>query len=334
MNIRFFIKAQNTLKKVLIVEDSKLTRDMVKDTLIDKDFAVVEATDGLEGIRIAYEEIPDLIILDVIMPRMDGISLCKILTQGSETRDIPIIMLTSRTSPTDVKDGLEAGAVDYIKKPFDSIELIARVQSALRFKSYKTKIDSLKAKLSELSTTDDLTNLKNAGFFWDYLNREVNKISRLAKPLSLIIMDINNFKEVNDNFGHLVGDRVIKKIATILTVNLRKYDLLARYGGEEFVVVLIDTDENDAFKVAEDLRKRVSENVFEEEGKKFHLTASFGIASLVPEMPKDLLNTISLFERADKALGEAKSKGSGMSVIMPVSYEKKETEHEMIEKNS
>lgn len=309
------------MKKVLIVEDSRLTREMVKDTLIAESFAVVEANDGLEGIRKAYEEIPDLIILDIIMPRMDGVSLCKILTQGSETRDIPIIMLTSRTSSTDVKEGLEAGAVDYIKKPFDSIELIARVRSALRFKSYKVQINSLTAKLNELSITDDLTSLKNAGFFWDYLNREVNKIPRLEKPLSLIIIDIDDFKVVNEKFGHLVGDRILKEIATILTVNLRRYDLLARYGGEEFVVVLIDSDEKEAFRVAEDLRKKVAEKAFEENGEKFPITASFGIASLVPEMPKNMLNTISLFERADKALGEAKSKGKGISVIMPVSYE-------------
>jgi two-component system cell cycle response regulator len=315
----------------MIVEDSELTREMVKDTLSTKGYEVVEAHDGLEGIRLAYERNPDLIILDVVMPRMDGISLCNILSQGSETRDIPIIMLTSRTSSMDVKKGLDAGAVDYIKKPFDEIELLARAKSALRVKSYKTQIDFLKSKLNELSTTDELTNLKNAGYFWDYLNREINKIPRLQKPLSLIIIDIDNFKQVNDSFGHLAGDRVLKEIATILTVNLRKYDLLARYGGEEFVVVLIDTDEDGAFKVAEDLRKKIGENTFKEDGKDFHLSASAGVASVVPDMPKNSISTISLFERADKALNEAKKNGMGMSVVMPISYDEKKPEDEMTE---
>lgn len=322
------------MKKVLIVEDTALTREMVKDTLSTENFTVVEAKDGLEGIRIAYEENPNLIILDVVMPRMDGFALCKILSQGSETRDIPIIMLTSKTSPTDVKKGLEAGAVDYIKKPFDKVELLARVESALRVKSYKTQINYLKTKLKELSSTDELTNLKNAGYFWDYLNREVNKIPRLKKPLSLIIIDIDNFKKINDNLGHLAGDRVLKEIATTLTVNLRRYDLLARYGGEEFVVVLIDTDEDEALKVAEDLRKRVGETAFKENGKSFNVSASFGIASLIPEMPKNSMNTISLFERADKALNEAKEKGKGKCVVMPVSNEKKEALDEIANKGS
>jgi len=320
------------LKKVLIVEDTELTREMIKDTLSTKDYEVVEAKDGLEGIRLAYEVNPDLIVLDVVMPRMDGISLCEILSQGSETRDIPIIMLTSKTSSMDVKKGLDAGAVDYIKKPFDEIELLARVKSALRVKSYKTQIDFLKTKLNELSTTDELTDLKNAGYFWDYLNREINKIPRLQRPLSLIIIDIDNFKRVNDNFGHLVGDRVLKEIATILTVNLRKYDLLARYGGEEFVVVLIDTDEEGAFKVAEDLRRKIGENVFQENGRSFQLSASAGVASVVPDMPKNSINTISLFERADKALNEAKEKGMGMSVVMPISYDDNKLDNEMINK--
>ncbi len=275
---------------------------------------VLEASNGLGGLKLAFEEKPQLIILDIIMPQMDGIKTCRMLTAGSETKDMPVIMLTSKTSSSDVKEGLEAGAVDYIKKPFDKVELLARVESAIRIKEFKDQISSLRTKLKELVTTDDLTGLKNASFFWDYINREVNKLLRIDNPLSLVILDIDDFKWVNDTFGHMTGDMVIKEVAQILQSNIRRYDLLARYGGEEFVAVLIDTEEDEAMSVAENLRRKVQEREFNEGGNKFHLSISCGVASITKNMPKYMIKAISLFERADKALYEAKEKGKGMTV--------------------
>lgn len=302
------------MKKVLIIEDSELTRTMVRETLTAEGYMILEASNGLGGLKLAFEEKPQLIILDIIMPQMDGIKTCRMLAAGSETRDIPVIMLTSKTSSSDVKEGLEVGAVDYIKKPFDKVELLARIESAIRIKEFKDQIASLRTKLKELITTDDLTGLKNASFFWDYINREVNKLLRIDNPLSLVIMDIDDFKWVNDTFGHLTGDMVIKEVAQILQSNIRRYDLLARYGGEEFVVVLIDTEEDEAISVAENLRRKVQERKFNEGGKKFQLSVSCGVASLTKHMPKEMFKAISLFERADKALYEAKEKGKGMSI--------------------
>lgn len=302
------------MKRVLIIEDSELTRTMVKETLTSEGYEVMEASNGLGGLKLAFEEKPQLVILDIIMPQMDGIKTCRMLTAGSETKDIPVIMLTSKTSSSDVKEGLEAGAVDYIKKPFDKVELLARVESAIRIKEFKDQIASLRMKLKELVVTDDLTGLKNASFFWDYINREVNKVSRIDNPLSLVILDIDDFKWVNDTFGHMTGDMVIKEVAHILQSNLRRYDLLARYGGEEFVIVLVNTEEDKALTVAENLRKKVQEREFNDDGKKFRLSISCGVASITKNMPKNMIKAISLFERADRALYEAKEKGKGMTV--------------------
>ena len=302
------------MKKILLIDDLELSRRLVGNILSKQGYEVIEAADGLEGFRRASEVNPDLIIMDVVMPRIDGIETCRMLTSGAETQDIPVIMLTSRTSSSDVKKGMEAGAVDYIKKPFDEVELLARVGSAIKIKDFKDQISVLKSKLNEITTTDDLTGLKNASFFWEYFTREVNKFNRIKKPLSIIILDMDDFKNINDDFGHLAGDRVLCAVGDILRKNVRKYDLVARYGGEEFVIVLVDTQEEEAFEIAENVRQAVEAHAFKEEKKTFHLSVSAGVATLNKDTPEKMHRAIAIFEWADHALYRAKEEGKGRTI--------------------
>lgn len=305
------------MKTILIIDDSRLIREMLKDTLETAGYRLIEAENGREGIAQACRHRPDLIIIDVVMPQMDGIDTSRILTRTPETAGIPIIILTVRASTADIKAGLEAGAVDYITKPFNDMELLARVNSAVRIKEFTDQIKSLKLRFKEITSTDDLTGLKNAVYFWDYLDRMVKKSIKKGGPLSLVIVDLDNFKTVNDSFGHMFGDEVLKEAAQILKNTLGKRGLIARYGGEEFVVVLPNTDEDRAFVVAERMRRALGEREFSRDDKTFFISTSCGVATMILSPHDERNEPISLFERADRALYEAKARGRGMSMIAP-----------------
>jgi len=303
-------------KRILIVEDSELTRGIVKETLTSAGYDVIEASDGMEGLKLAFEETPDIIILDVMMPKIDGYKTCRMLAAGTATREIPVIMLTSKSSSADVKEGLEAGAVDYIRKPFDHIELLARVESALKIKTFRDQISELKAKLREMTTTDELTKLKNANYFWDYLNLEINKFNRLLNPLSIILLDIDDFKTINEKHGPIEGNMVIKEMAEFLKANVRRYDLIARYGGTQFVIVLVNTDEKESLVIAQKLINKTKERTFNIKDDTVNISITCGVATLTEKMSEEMFNSISLFERVDKALSHAKQAGKGVALSM------------------
>ncbi len=303
------------MKTILIIDDSRVIREMVKDVLQPAGYHPIEAQGAKEGIAVARRTRPDLIIIDIVMPGMDGIDACRILNKTSETTGIPVIILTVRASTADIKAGLEAGAVDYITKPFNADELLARVNSAVKIKEFKDQIRSLKLRFKEITSTDDLTGLKNAAYFWDYLSREVRKAGKKNAPLSLVIVDLDNFKTINDSFGHIFGDEVLKEAAHVLKGALGRKGLIARYGGEEFVAVLPGTDEDRAFAVAERMRRALGEREFSREDNTFFISTSCGVATTAHDQQGQTSEPVSLFERADRALYEAKTRGKGMTVV-------------------
>jgi two-component system cell cycle response regulator len=305
------------MKTILIADDSKLMREMLSDTLVSRGYRVIEAQNGEEVVRLARAQEPDLIISDIEMPVMDGIEACRMLAKAPSTAVIPVIILTVRSSTADIKAGLEAHAVDYITKPFDADELAGRVASALKIRELKDQVEFLKGRLKKISTTDDLTGLRNASYFWEHLNREVKKSVSKRVPLSLIVIDIDNFKTVNDAFGHPFGDEVLRKAAHLLGAALGKRGLLARYGGEEFVAVLGGAKEDGAFATAERLRKAIGGREFEKDRSPFRLSISCGVATMRPDLTDEHDDSISLFERADRALYEAKIRGKGITVAAP-----------------
>jgi two-component system cell cycle response regulator len=306
------------MKTILIADDSKLIREMLTETLVCRGYRVIEAQNGEEVVRLARTKKPDLIISDIEMPVMDGIEACRLLAKTPGTAAIPVIILTVRSSTADIKAGLEAHAVDYLTKPFDPDELAGRVNSALKIRELKDQVEFLKGRLKKISTTDDLTGLRNASYFWEHLNREIKRSASKKISLSLVVIDMDNFKTVNDAFGHPFGDEVLKEAARLLRATLGKRGLLARFGGEEFVAVLGGTKEEGAFAIAERLRKAIAGRGFSKDGTPFRLSISCGVATMRPDITDEHDDSISLFERADKALYEAKTRGKGITVAAPL----------------
>ncbi len=321
-------------RDILLVDDSSLVREMVKDVLETQAYRVSQAPNGHTALAMIEEVQPDLILLDVMMPDLDGYEVCRRLRQREDY--IPVLMLTTKGAVNDVVQGLEAGADDYVDKTCEHEELLARVRSLLRIRTLQKRLyqqqerlaaqnqeleaknqqleamaaqlNALNRELQLLSVTDGLTKAYNHRHFQERLKSEFARAKRYEEPLSCAMIDIDHFKAVNDAWGHPVGDRVLVRLVEILKEGIRSEDLVARYGGEEFALLLPKTDVDHASHLAERLRERA-------EGERLHLSAeqslaftiSVGVAGFSPggshQDPEDLL------QAADAALYCAKAHG-------------------------
>jgi len=297
------------------------------------DMAFHSSTDPATAIEFAIQIQPTVILLDLVMPDVDGMTLVRLFHENEKTADIPIIVLSSIDAPLDKGTAFSAGASDYIVKLPDQIELIARVRAHSR--SYLNKLErdaafaelnKLKAELEEsnnalqlLSCQDGLTGIANRRRFDEFMASEWKRAGRKKLPLTLILIDIDYFKAYNDNYGHQKGDDTLKSVAAALDKSLnRPADLLARYGGEEFVVVLPDTTMQGALQLANSLLDNVRLLAVPHEHSPVsnQVTISAGIACCEPNLSH---NTIALLiEAADKALYEAKERGRNQVVISKV----------------
>ena len=241
---------------VLIIDDSDAVRERIIKTLESFDLfsRYYEAEDGLEGFKKLLSSPVDIILCDLEMPRIDGFKFLSMMKSRPELQDTPVIMLTGREDRELKIKGLEQGASDYITKPFDVEELVARVKVHLKIKNLQDDLKRTNELLLELSNTDHLTGLFNRRYLMDALDKEVQRSLRKGGNLSLIILDIDHFKQVNDQYGHLQGDIVLQKVAVQLQKELRAYDTAARYGGEEFIAVLPDATLEEAVFVANRVR--------------------------------------------------------------------------------
>jgi len=271
----------------------------------------------------------DLILMDIVMPDINGIELCRLLMKDKRFSNIPVIMVTAHANDRNLQAAFEAGAVDFIHKPINRIELIARVRSSLNLK-YETdkrvqrekeliesthKLNRANQKLRYLSYVDELTTIANRRYFDEFLAKEWNRASRQQKPLSLIMIDIDFFKNYNDTYGHTQGDECLSQVARTLSGMLKRPgDFVARYGGEEFVAVLPDTGLHGAEKVAESLRANVQALDIEHESSPIEkvVTISLGVSSAgpAPHSEPDLIVT-----QSDKALYRAKQEGRNRVVV-------------------
>ncbi len=286
---------------VLVIDDSKTAREAIV-TLLKKEgvFASYhEAVDGEAGLELLRNLPVDVVMCDVNMPGICGFEVLRILRAETQYADLPVIMLTSNGEQKDVVHGLELGASDYVTKPFDPQELIARVKTQL-------KIKMLQDQLKTLANTDPLTGLSNRRCLFEALTRELSRSQRFGKPCSLVMLDVDNFKNVNDRFGHFLGDEVLVAVANRLQSATRIYDLAARYGGEEFALLLPDTDSAQAFIVAERIRNQIEIMFFPDELESLKLTISAGIASFPGSEVEIVDDMVSL---ADRALYKAKHGG-------------------------
>ncbi|GFO56921.1 diguanylate cyclase response regulator [Geomonas sp. Red276] len=302
---------------VLVVDDSATIRDKVVNTLKEVGLfeEYKEARDGLEGFKTLIDSKADLVICDVDMPRMDGFKFLQLVESRPDLLGIPIIMLTGKMDFSSKIRGLEQGACDYLTKPFDSGELVARVKVQLKLKSLQDELKKANELLKRLTNIDHLTNLFNRRYLTEVLEAEFLRARRNNECLSLIIADIDFFKKVNDTFGHQNGDVVLSSVAAIIQRQLRAYDIAARYGGEEFVLVVPGTNLQGGVMVAERLRQAVLENTFPPPLQHLTVTISAGVATY----PSPLVDSIdSLFRQADEALYRAKENGRNRVETMAV----------------
>jgi len=279
-------------------------------TLRQAGYEVVSAENGLKALKVFKERFFPIILTDWGMPEMDGLELCRAIRESPTEGYVFIFLITARDSKKDIIVGLEAGADDYLTKPFDRFELIARLKTALRVLELEKSLKEAYEKIRILSITDKLTGCYNRTYMDEYLAKEIIRAKRYSRPISLVMADIDHFKRVNDTYGHQVGDLVLKDFAASIRKELRKgVDWVARYGGEEFLLVLPETDYECAMSSADRLRRIVSESVSSYDGVEIHITASFGVVGFVPSANNRKISYEVIIDRADKALYRAKNAG-------------------------
>ncbi|MDP4144728.1 MAG: diguanylate cyclase [Bacillota bacterium] len=285
--------------KILVVDDNNMNVRLLKEILEDEGYEVYSCLEGLSVLKTTYEVKPDAILLDIMMPGIDGFQVCSLLKKDFETKDIPVIMVTAKNSGNDIKDALELGAFDYIKKPIDEVEVIARLKSALRYKSDHDK-------LKELAMKDGLTGLYNHSLLIELFDKELKKQSDNGGNIAFVMLDIDYFKTVNDTYGHVSGDRILRELSEILISYTGKSNIIGRYGGEEFGIVLPELDKEAVFDLCEEIRLKVEENSFDIGDKIIGITVSMGICY---KSGKKLLRSGEIIEKADEALYRAKENG-------------------------
>ncbi|HDP98466.1 MAG TPA: diguanylate cyclase [bacterium] len=305
---------------VLVVDDLHLNRKLQRLYLTEVGYRVVLAEDGIDALHKVKDVLPDLILLDVMMPRMNGFEVCRHIKHNVKTRYIPIIMVTALNEIESKIKGIESGADDFICKPFNKLELLARVKSLLRIK-YLNKELQLKVRqledaqieLKKLAVTDGLTGAYNYRFFKEQLQKEITRAQRHKSHVSIVMIDIDYFKNYNDTHGHPAGDEVLKTISALLKKNIRNLDVAARYGGEEFVLILIESDKNAASIVARKIKDLVENFKFkaEETQPNGKITVSMGVSTY----PDDAQSFGQLVELADERLYKAKNAGRNRVVL-------------------
>jgi diguanylate cyclase (GGDEF)-like protein len=291
-------------QQVLVIDDSKPIHALVTTLLADEPVDVHCAADPAYGITLASSMRPDLILLDIEMPGMNGFDVCKKLKSDPATSHVPVVFLTSVSSVEEKVKGLELGAVDYITKPFHSWELWARVRASLRMKH-------MVQMLEEKALLDPLTGLGNRAMFDRQLASEIALRIRFNTPLSCIVMDVDHFKEINDANGHPFGDQVLQKIAGVITKICRTGDVGCRYGGDEFVVIAPHTTAMDAAMLARRMGTAIGKIEFKRQGVIIKITTSFGVADSADVYDR------SMFQRADDALYHSKQNGGNRVSVAP-----------------
>jgi diguanylate cyclase (GGDEF)-like protein len=287
---------------VLVAEDSLVIRAVVVSQLEDQGYRVLPCADGAEALSTASAALPDVMLLDVEMPMLDGYQVLEAMKRDSALADIPVVFLTGRAETDDVVKGLRLGAHDYLRKPFDAAELMARVSSALRIKQLRDALRERNEELERISRTDPLTSLPNRRHLEQHLEAAASAARRHDHHVAVLLVDVDRFKGVNDAYGHAHGDQVLFEVARRLLVAMRAEDLVGRWGGEEFLAVLPHTDGAGARVVAERLRAEVASSpVLLADGRAVPVTVSVGCST--GTTGADVLRA------ADEALYAAKDRG-------------------------
>ena len=284
---------------VLVIEDHPDQRDLLAIVLQREGYRVVTAANGLEALEKLESENIQIALSDIMMPKMDGFELIKRMRSNPDLKSIYLILITARIQEGDRIRGLDLGADDYITKPFSFSELLARVRVGSRVVQYQQHLEYQ-------TQVDSLTGLFNRRAFEKKINEEFERAKRYHHPLSVLILDIDNFKTINDTYGHHGGDAALVKISETLRETTRQSDFPCRYGGEEFVLVLPETDQDSALQVAGKIHERIRSCTFGTSNRPFKLTVSIGLSSSATEYYSDWRE---MLRDADQALYLAKNTG-------------------------
>jgi diguanylate cyclase (GGDEF)-like protein len=314
--------------KILVVEDSRSQLEWITKVLTGDGFRVEAAVDGREALRKYMAEKPDLVLLDMILPDMDGLQVLRFLKQNNQKEEetfVPVILLSVKADLDSRVKGLRIGADDFLAKPFAEAEVLARAAAMLRIKGLQDQLRDAKRQLEKLSIEDGLTRLFNHRHFEDELRREFGRAARYNDPLALIMLDLDHFKRVNDTWGHVFGDRVLRTAADLIRGNVRETDICARYGGEEFVCILPKTPLSGALKVATRIHESFRGHEFVDEGRSgagatqapVRVTASLGVASYPAP---SVTSAEGLVKAADEAMYRAKKTRDAIAIAHAVGY--------------
>lgn len=287
--------------RILIVDDDKINQRLLSGLLM-KDYTLDQAEGGGQALEKIGANPPDLILLDIMMPEMDGFQVIRKLKNNEITQDIPVIFITALNSVRNEEEGLKLGAVDYIKKPFIPSIVKARVRNILTMVRHRKLLETL-------AHIDGLTEIPNRRYFDLALQREWHRALRYNEFLSVAIADVDYFKQYNDNYGHASGDRVLIALSKEIRRNLKRpYDLVSRYGGEEFGIIIPKTSAVKAFHLCETIRSAIEqlEIVHEFSSVSENITISIGGATLIPSLNAE---PSSIVEKADQCLYDAKNNG-------------------------
>lgn len=307
-------------KTLLVVDDSSAVREMVKNIVTKTGwFAnILEADNGMDAMRLFFKNKVDFVISDVVMPKVDGYKLIATIKGSEAGKDVPVIMLSaSRKEVVDKIKGLNIGASDYVIKPFDSSELLARINTFLKIQELQNELKGKNALLERLSVTDELTGLYNRRYFQLHLKMQATLAKRHNYSIGCLLIDVDHFKNINDTYGHDVGDRVLKGIAQTMASKMREGEVLARFGGEEFTICLNMVDKGGALVAAERMRKAVEDANLGDSSAAIKTTISIGVA-VYPDT--NLKNSDEVIKAADEALYQAKRSGRNKVVLYSESF--------------
>jgi two-component system cell cycle response regulator len=298
-----FSENEINLPSILIVEDNKIDAKLIQRYLQGEPYQIKLAKDGEEAISRVQQEQIDVILLDLILPRKNGFEVCSTLKEMESTQNIQIVAITGLSDLDSKLKGLELGVDDFLVKPVDKHVLRTRVKSLVKKKASLDKLCDRYEMAVHSAITDKLTGLYNRRYFDHFLDLEIKRSSRQNASLALLMIDIDNFKQINDTLGHLFGDDILNKLGKLIKTKIRETDMAARYGGEEFAIVMSNTGLKEAVRIAERIRQSIQAYSFDTEN--FLTTVSIGIALY----PLDAHSLNELIEKSDNSLYKAKRNG-------------------------
>lgn len=300
--------------KILVVDDDALQRKIIKEALSIGSYDVIALDNATSAKEVLEQDTVRFVITDWVMPDMDGLSFVHWIRSANITGYVYVMLLTSREEPRDIEDGLNAGADDYIKKPFHPKELLARVTVGERILRLEEDLRKASERLKQQALIDDLTELMNRRAIYQVGRQEISRARRDMSPLSVLFLDLDKFKNINDTYGHLAGDEALKLTARLLQENIREYDRVGRWAGDEFVALLPDTNKEQAAELGgRVLRAFNREAMLLKNGSKIILNASIGLFTWAPG-DVDMADLDALVRLADEAMYKAKQSGGNRTL--------------------